>query len=212
MENNLTKLANKHYTDKGTIRDEAHGFTEFYEPYWKTFKEKQSINVLEIGVQSGGSLLMLDEYFEGRCQVYGIDINLSQNKANKPNIHTYTCDQGNKTSLESFLKEIGDIKFDIIIDDGSHQFAHQMRSLHTLRNSLTKDGIYCLEDLHTSKTWGDKNDSPLHFLTFFDNQSSLTKQEVQEIKDKIKEVIVFNRKNPKSKFGGYSITSIIKFE
>jgi len=57
--------------------------------------------------------------------------------------------QADKNFLNEVQTEIGG-KFDIIIDDGSHQMQHQMASLYLLFNAIKPGGIYVVEDLHTS--------------------------------------------------------------
>ena len=42
----------------------------------------------------------------------------------------------------------GKRKFDIIIDDGSHQPAHQKTSFNTLWPNLNDGGLYIIEDFH----------------------------------------------------------------
>ena len=207
----LTEIANRHRTDKGTVQGEAHGFTEFYEPYWDAYKGKENLTVLEIGVQSGHSLETIEEFFEGKAQVYGIDINDGY-QPTKPNIHTYICDQGDEGQIRKFLNKIGNIKFDIIIDDGSHQFVHQMTSLFAFMDSVKPDGIYVLEDLHTSLSWGsDAKNTPLYFLTFFDNVDCISTEKQGVLRERIKDVTVYNRKNPLGSCNKRSVTSIITF-
>jgi hypothetical protein len=58
----LTILANKYGSDKGTVYGDKHNFTETYEKYFKSFKDKK-INILEIGVNDGSSLKMWYDYF-----------------------------------------------------------------------------------------------------------------------------------------------------
>lgn len=47
------------------------------------------------------------------------------------------------------MKETG--KVDFIVDDGSHQPAHQVVTALTLMPFLEKDGIYVIEDVINSK-------------------------------------------------------------
>ena len=44
---------------------------------------------------------------------------------------------------------------DIVLDDGSHNGRHQRASLQALFPLLSVDGIYAIEDLHTSYWPGD---------------------------------------------------------
>lgn len=142
---NLTKLTQiglKHGTDKAYY----HLFTEFYSKYFDKFLDKP-INILEIGIASGSSLLMLKEYFP-KATIYAIDVNTDSVKLNLgENINTYLCSQIDFLKLNEIIK---DKKFDIIIDDGSHITSHQEKSFGFLFPFLNKNGIYICEDLHTS--------------------------------------------------------------
>lgn len=212
--NKLTKIADRCGTDKGSITDEGHQFTEFYLNYFEEIKKRKNITILEIGVYYGNSLKMLNEYFgEDNVEIYGIDINLSINKYSAPNVHVYNVNQNSKTDIDNFLKDIGDKKFDIIIDDGSHQLQHQYHSMLYLYKHLKEDGIYILEDLHTHVWANEKSQSPLYFLNFYnDPLSYITLQESNELKEHIDTTTIFLRKNPKGLFNPYSITSIITFK
>lgn len=55
----LTEIGLKYETDKAYF----HLFTEFYNDYFDEFLNKP-INILEIGIASGSSLLMLKEFFQ----------------------------------------------------------------------------------------------------------------------------------------------------
>ena len=84
----LTKIGLKYNTDKAYF----HLFTEFYDIYFNTFLDKK-INILEIGILNGSSILMLKEYFPD-ATIYAIDIN--QNSVNLKlgdNVYTYLCSQ-----------------------------------------------------------------------------------------------------------------------
>ena len=50
---NLTALANRYGTDKGTIYGAAHAYTLVYEYLFAPLRD-QPINLLEIGLQAGG--------------------------------------------------------------------------------------------------------------------------------------------------------------
>ena len=210
----LTRIANKCGTDKGTLSGEAHRFTEIYERYFQDFKNlNRPLKILEIGVQFGSSILMLQEYFK-YCdvEIYGLDIELSQCSVSfDSNVHLVEGDQNSKETLDKVIEMAGG-KFDIIIDDGSHQFEHQYHSLLYLIDAISNDGIYIMEDLHTSLVWGDVNDSPLHFLNFLKKPSFYTEEEYKKVSERIKDVTVFNMYNPRGICNSRSITSVITFK
>lgn len=208
----LTEIANKYRTDKGTAYAESHGFTEFYGPYFEKFIDKEDLNILEIGIYTGASLRMLNEYFNNKAQIYAIDIDTNRLNGFDSNIHAYYCNQGSKEDIIKFLNNIGNIKFDIIIDDGSHRFSDQMTSLYYFKDSLKQGGLYVLEDLHTSLAWGKEVESPLYFLNFYSDIKVLDKEKLDEISNQINDIKIYLRNNPIGDIKKRSITSIITFK
>lgn len=209
--NELTKLADCLTTDKGLAYREGHGFTEFYYDYFKSLKDRgEKIYILELGILYGDSLEMYNEFFEGNCEIYGVDIVTSlYNRSICDNIHIYNFDASDKESVEKFLDEIGNIKFDFILDDASHEFNQQFKSYLYFYKNVKPNGRYIIEDLHTF-SWGKKEDSPLNFLTFFEKPSILTDEEYEEIRNSIKYANIFVHNNKNAYCGnGTSSTAII---
>lgn len=208
----LTRIANLCGTDKGTIVSECHGYTEFYEDLFSKYVDKE-INILEIGIFKGNSLKMYNTYFGDKCHIYGIDIE-NKEEYNTENIHTFICNQGNREDLENFKNSICDIKFDIIIDDGSHLSIDQTISFFMLHDLLKPDGVYIIEDLHTFQ-WEKnyKEDSIMQQLIFGEEFKTLTNEENEYLHNKIDTVEIWCRNNEKNKFcNKKSITSIIKLK
>ena len=172
--NRFTETANKYNTDKGTNNCcdngcKGHGFTEFYYDYFKDLKHPI---ILEVGVFKGNSIRSINEFFNGDCEIYCADIDPRCDASNLgDNIHFFITDQGNKDKLNDFIKELGDIRFDIIIDDGSHQVYHQMLTYSILRKMLKPDGMYIMEDLHTNfgEWWPYNRNEKTTTLDFFVN-------------------------------------------
>lgn len=206
----LTTLADKFGTDKGSKVGEGHSYTEFYDDFFKQFKNQEEINILEVGVFNGMSLKTYNEYFNGRCNIYGLDID-NKSYLDSENIKTFIVDQGSAEQLDNFKHIIGDTKFDIIIDDGSHQLRHQQLTLYKFHDLLKPNGIYILEDLHTF-VWGNKEESPLYSLVFNEKFAYLSETENTKLREKIKTVNIWNHYNKKSPFCKSSITSIITFK
>ena len=128
------------------------------------------ITILEIGIFKGGSLRMWKNYFSPDSLIVGIDINPACKKFEKDNIKTYIGDQTDVNFLNSVIKDIG--KPDIIIDDGGHTSNQQIISFNYLFNHLNDQGIYLIEDTHTSyhSDFQDRQDG----LTFMDYAKSLS--------------------------------------
>ena len=145
--NRLTEIANKYNTDKGINAcadngGSGHGFTEFYFDYFKDLKHPI---ILEIGVFHGASIKMYNEFFNGDCEIYCIDIDKKCDVSRLGNnIHFYLVDQGNEKQLSDFVSNLGDVKFDIILDDGSHVINHQMLTYLHLRKLLKEDVMYIM--------------------------------------------------------------------
>ncbi|MCK9273066.1 class I SAM-dependent methyltransferase [Candidatus Gracilibacteria bacterium] len=141
----LEELAKKYHVDKANLgQSGGHNYIPFYEQILRNKKESIK-NVLEIGVAKGVSLKMWRDYFQN-ATIYGWDI-LDSSFINDERIQTFIVDQSNISQINDFFSYIGNIEFDFIIDDGSHQFLHQMISLFNLFPKLVSDGIYIIEDL-----------------------------------------------------------------
>ena len=120
------------------------GFIELYEKYFSRF-QKSEINILEIGVDEGHSLRIWREFFP-KAKICGIDI--LEKKFTIENVEILKGDQSDFNFLESLINKYKN--FDIIIDDGSHQSKHIIKSFNFLFPYLNTNGIYVIEDLQTS--------------------------------------------------------------
>ena len=135
----LLEIAKKYPTSKND-----HGFIEIYHKHFSNLKEDK-INILEIGVERGDSLRMWREYFTN-ASICAID--LHDRNISVDNTEILIGDQSDRSFLQSLVTKYG--KFDIIIDDGSHQSKHIIASINFLFNHLSDNGIYVIEDLQTS--------------------------------------------------------------
>lgn len=145
---NLNILATIYGSDKWN----SHWYTTHYQRHFAPLRRKP-LNLLEIGVggyddpELGGcSLRMWRTYFP-RAKIYGIDI-YDKRPHDERRIRTFQGSQTDENFLSHVVDEIGTI--DIIIDDGSHQNDHVLKSFQFLFPRLAKDGIYVIEDTQTS--------------------------------------------------------------
>lgn len=122
-----------------------------YEKYFLEFKDKP-INLLEIGVDKGGSLELWKKYFGENVTLFGLDINPSAKNIDENLAKIYIGNQRDKLLLNRIVKNSPP---DIIIDDGSHIIKDIKVTLETLFKHLKPGGIYIIEDLHTNyyKYW-----------------------------------------------------------
>jgi hypothetical protein len=137
----LTDIYKKysHMTDKGT----SHSYLSFYKITLPPFIKKKAV-LLELGVWSGGSLLLWEEYLVD-ATIHGIDIS-EKPKAieGHPSIvyHRVNC-----TDEAAINNEFKGMCFDVIIDDASHQLKDQLASFDIFYPMLKEGGIYVIEDV-----------------------------------------------------------------
>ncbi len=141
---------NRYDTDKSV------GFLRVYEKFFSPIKNEK-VNLLEVGVYKGGSLLLWRDYFPNG-NIVGIDINHVVLEDNS----RITCYQGSQDDL-MFLenvakKEVNSTGFDIIIDDASHIGKLTKTTFwYLFDNHLKNGGIYVIEDWGTGywRDWPD---------------------------------------------------------
>jgi len=145
MSLNLDKIAKYRGTDKSS---DIHNYCVKYEKYLP-FKRTDKINILEIGVLNGQSLLTWKDYFY-ESQILGIDINPEckqyEDKENKIDVEIGS--QVDHVFLNEIMRDYG--KFDMILDDGSHINEHVIFSFEHLFQSVKSGGVYIVEDCATS--------------------------------------------------------------
>jgi hypothetical protein len=139
----LDAIGLKHGTDKSSLH---HDYLEFYETFFAPLRDK-SISLLEIGVFEGASLRTWKEYFVN-AKIVGADIASATKRFEGDRVSIELLDQSNIEELTRAAVKHG--PFDIVIEDGSHMWEHQITSLRTLFPFLRQDGIYIVEDLQTN--------------------------------------------------------------
>jgi hypothetical protein len=141
MSNPMYHLGIKYNTDKVTRHKYDHIYNMFLQSMYNTHG-----SMLEIGINSGKSLMMWLELFPN-SHIYGMDID----KEYSGDRHTVIKgDQSNSSDLENVLNSIKDKKVFFINDDGSHIPEHQLLSFNTLFPIIMEDGVYIIEDIETS--------------------------------------------------------------
>lgn len=153
----LCKLGEKYSTDKSPYNKNKvdfhrHVYTPFYDILFSTLKEKK-INFAEIGILDNSSIKMWREFFPN-ANIYAFDYRediLSQAKLdNLKNVYYKTLDVRKTDDINkkfSILKEKG-IIFDVILDDSSHVFEHQINIIKGCTQFLKKSGLLLIEDIY----------------------------------------------------------------
>lgn len=129
--------------------DKWEPYFDVYETYFSKFVDKAPV-VVEVGVQSGGSLQLWRKYFGPAAQIWGIDIdagvtNLQQHY--DVDTHILIGDQADPAFWRRELPNIPEI--DIFIDDGGHAPAQHRVTFEHVFPRLRHGGVYICEDTHT---------------------------------------------------------------
>jgi len=123
----------------------GHNYTPFYEKYLKKYKTKKDIKILELGSLRGSSAAALYFYFI-KPTIVCADISPFAIRYYGENIRPIYIDTQSKKIIKKVAKHLNS-KFDIIIDDGSHNIRDQIISFNSLYPYLKKGGTYIIEDL-----------------------------------------------------------------
>jgi len=156
-DNKLTDLMNLYGSDKGGLNNH-HNYSVYYS---EIFSSRKNIikNFLEIGLGTNNtsipsnmgptgtplaSLRAWKDYFPN-AQIYGADIDRAILK-NEERIKTHFVDQKDPISISEMFKNFNVDKFDIIIEDGLHEYNANICFFENAINYLSQDGIYIIED------------------------------------------------------------------
>lgn len=104
------------------------------------------VDVLEIGIYSGGSLEMWRSYFGKNCHIYGVDIQKVCESYANDHVSVYIGDQADRIFWSNFKNNVDGI--DILIDDGGHTPEQQQITLEEMLPQIRPGGIYLCEDVH----------------------------------------------------------------
>ena len=146
----LLEIYNKFYDpktgwpDKNSVHSYLPVYEEILAPYRKTAK-----NILEIGLMSGESLRMWDEYFTGEvfgidCSIKPIDGKADLTKAIEDGLYISIGDATNPDDIERFYKGL---KFDVVVEDAGHDINQQLMINRVLSPYMNEGGIYIIEDV-----------------------------------------------------------------
>ena len=122
-------------------------YLDLYHRHLETFRG-HPVTVLEIGVQSGGSLRMWRDYFGPSARVIGVDVDPRCAQLADPDTTIVIGDQADAEFMASLAHRFG--PFDVIIDDGGHTMLQQARTLDVLWPAMRTGGVLIVEDVHTS--------------------------------------------------------------
>lgn len=140
MEIKISDILLKYDTDK----NRTHSYGAAYDQLFGSFDRLTPLNILEIGIQNGGSLLAWKEYFPN-SKVTGVDI-------------VDVVAEGNRhKDINYVVQDINDYRtdetFDLVIDDGSHWLKDAVHAVAYFSKKLNPGGIMVVEDVQQPETW-----------------------------------------------------------
>tara|TARA_B100001123_G_C15295908_1_gene1019183 strand:+ start:1807 stop:2364 length:558 start_codon:yes stop_codon:yes gene_type:complete len=158
----LVKLNNKK-TDKNT----RHSYLPLYETLLEPIKNTAG-NILEIGVDKGGSIKLWYDYFT-KATIYGCDRSGRQMKMHelKTKNRIFLNLHEDAYTKEYVQKNFENKKFDFLLDDGPHTLSSQEKFIELYSPLLSENGILIVEDVQDIN-WLEKlkNKTPQHLKQY----------------------------------------------
>lgn len=127
-----------------------HKWERYFHAYHQQFQKYRGkeVHMLEVGVQSGGSVLLWRWYFGDKFHYYGVDINPACQQFQNSWSQIFIGDQANKSFWKDMKAKIP--KLDIFLDDGGHTMNQQIVTFEEMFDHVKPGGIFACEDLATS--------------------------------------------------------------
>jgi hypothetical protein len=165
---------NLYGSDKGG-KNNHHNYSKYYSEIFFN-KRKKVKNFLEIGLGTNNlnlasnmgadgvplaSLRAWRDFFEN-ANIYGADIDKNILK-NEKRIKTFFVDQKNPEAIKLLFEQIGEDTFDIILEDGLHEYSANICFFENSIKFLSDDGTYIIEDVY----FKDKE----KFINYFKNKN-----------------------------------------
>jgi cephalosporin hydroxylase len=140
---------NDHYFVHGgsinrTDKELRHSYCSLvYENLFAPYRDK-TLNILEIGICHGGSLILWNDYFPN-ATIIGVD---NDDQTAPPlklynRISTHFVD----AYSDNFANTINDI--DILIDDGPHSLDSQLQCIDLYLHKVRSGGLFIIEDIRS---------------------------------------------------------------
>lgn len=130
----ITDFLNKN----GSTKEDKHSYSMIYNQLFANFDRNAKLDILESGVEFGGSLYTWKEFFPN-ARVTGVDIKDQR----RPELI--------RDDVEFILSDIKDYQadrmFDIIVEDGSHSNEDAIWAAVNLSKLLKPGGVLIIEDV-----------------------------------------------------------------
>lgn len=195
--NELAELCDKYGTDKGSNleykKDDtwpSHTYTDYYH---KVFSKNRQVyrSIFECGIGTnnsdikgyfklegtpGASLRVWRDYFPNAV-IYGADID-PRCLVQEDRISSNVLDQTNPESIRNYFESIDCAGFDLMIDDGLHEFYAGKILFENAFQYLKTGGMYIiedvvLEDLESYRQYFSGSENLVHFISMQRDRSGL---------------------------------------
>jgi hypothetical protein len=158
----LGNILENNKSDKST----THNYHVFYSFIFNKLGENSKLNILEIGLgtnnpnivssmgiygRPGASLYAFREYLPN-SNIYGADID-KDILFESDRIKTSFVDQMDSNTFKELANKFGNIKYDVIIDDGLHSIGANLNTLLFALNNINENGWIIIEDIHIVENW-----------------------------------------------------------
>jgi len=158
----LGRILANNKSDKST----SHNYHILYSYIFNKLGIQSKLNILEIGLgtnnphlvssmgswgRPGASLYAFKEYLQN-ANIYGCDIDRDI-LFESERIKTCYVDQLDMNTFNQVPNNFGNIKYDLIIDDGLHSISANFNTLLFALNNLNENGWIVIEDIHIIDNW-----------------------------------------------------------
>jgi hypothetical protein len=143
------ELRDLYQDHQGKVSDRWSLYLREYQRILSSYREKR-INLLEIGVQNGGSLELWGKFFPGAERIVGCDVNprCGDLQFDDKRIQVVVGSAVDESVRERILALLPTI--DIVIDDGSHQSRDIIAAFFGYFPRIVDGGVFIAEDMHCS--------------------------------------------------------------
>ena len=141
----LRELIDNERTDKNT----SHSYLPIYQSLFEK-RAESARRVMEIGIYKGASIKLWNDYFT-RAIIHGIDIESDDYTLaflrDLPRVHLHVGRSAYQADFVRDTFEKTELKFDVIVEDGSHELEHMIFFVKHYLKLLSPRGICIIEDV-----------------------------------------------------------------
>ena len=166
FENENAEIFGQICKNNGTDKSTKHDYHILYSHIFNELGINNKLNILEIGLGTTNPTLISNMGIQGRtgaslysfrnylphANIYGCDIDTAS-LFNEDRIRTCYVDQLNLTSFCNIKHSFGDIKYDLIIDDGLHAIGANFNTLLFALENVNDNGWIVIEDIEKIDNW-----------------------------------------------------------